>query len=400
MTDKNKIKKRLQLGKQKLNILLEITKGINNNLSKEKLLKIYQNVLVKELNIGKVLLYSKSNESWKEELCLGTSCSIINVQKDLSNIKQITVLNNSDNKKLDEFDVIVPVFHKSQPLAYLLLGDFAGEKIEVSPIIKHLTFIQTLTNVIIVAIENKRLYKENIQQIAIQKEMQSMLFPETLPNNDKIEAGAKYLPHHLIGGDFYDLITLNSNEIAFCIADVSGKGVPAALLMSNFQASLHALISRTSSLTELVMELNKNILANAKREKFITAFIGKYNFKSKNLQYINAGHNPPLLLIKNEFKLLRFGCTVLGMFDNLPTITEKTIKIPQDALLISYTDGVTEQTNLKNKEFGNNNLEKSILKNKDNTVKNIISNIVNDINLFKNKREYSDDIAILGIRFN
>jgi len=369
MTDKNKIKKRLQLGKQKLNILLEITKGINNNLSKEKLLKIYQNVLVKELNIGKVLLYSKSNESWKEELCLGTSCSIINVQKDLSNIKQITVLNNSDNKKLDEFDVIVPVFHKSQPLAYLLLGDFAGEKIEVSPIIKHLTFIQTLTNVIIVAIENKRLYKENIQQIAIQKEM-------------------------------HDLITLNSNEIAFCIADVSGKGVPAALLMSNFQASLHALISRTSSLTELVMELNKNILANAKREKFITAFIGKYNFKSKNLQYINAGHNPPLLLIKNEFKLLRFGCTVLGMFDNLPTITEKTIKIPQDALLISYTDGVTEQTNLKNKEFGNNNLEKSILKNKDNTVKNIISNIVNDINLFKNKREYSDDIAILGIRFN
>ncbi len=169
--------------------------------------------------------------------------------------------------------------------------------------------------------------------------------------------------------------------------------------MSNFQASLHALIKRTSSLTELVMELNKIILSNAKREKFITAFIGKYNFKTQNLQYINAGHNPPFLLEGHRFKSLYFGCTVLGMFDNLPSITEKNIKIPHHALLISYTDGVTEQTNKKNEEFGEDNLEKSILKSKDKAVNDIINTIVSDINDFKEKKDYNDDIAILGIRF-
>ena len=96
-------------------------------------------------------------------MCIGTSCSLIDVKDDLLVIEDITVLSNPENEKLQSFDVIVPVFHKNKPLAYLLLGDFDGEKIEVSPIIKHLTFIQTLTNIIIVAIENKRLYKEKLR---------------------------------------------------------------------------------------------------------------------------------------------------------------------------------------------------------------------------------------------
>jgi len=404
MPSKN-IKKRLQLGKLKLNTLLEVTKGINNNLSKNELLALYKHVLIEELFIGKLMLFSINNNQWHQELCIGTSCHDIDVNKDLLNFKEIKVLSNPSNKKLTPFDVIVPVFHKSEPLAYLLLGDFDGEKIEVSPIIKHLTFIQTLTNVIIVAIENKRLFKENLDQIAIKKEMelasemQSMLFPSELPNNDKIEVTAKYIPHQLIGGDYYDFIRLNDDEVAFCIADVSGKGVPAALLMSNFQASLRALIKRTTSLTELVTELNKNIINNAKREKFITAFIGKYNCSTRNLQFINAGHNPPLLLIGHQFKQLEEGCTILGVFDNLPSVTEKNIIIPTNSILMCYTDGVTEQTNPQNIEFGMENLELSILKNKENPIDETVTNIVTDLKEYKESNDYADDIAILGFRF-
>ncbi|MCB0402323.1 MAG: PP2C family protein-serine/threonine phosphatase [Flavobacteriales bacterium] len=397
-------KKRLQLGKFKLDTLLEVTKAINNNLSKADLISIYKNVLLDELKIGKVVLFSKNANKWIQELCLGTDCAIINIEKDLLPFSEITVLSNPENEKLKSFDVIVPVFHKKEPLAYILLGDFDGEKIEVSPIIKHLTFIQTLTNIIIVAIENKRLYKENLEQIAIKKEMelasemQVMLFPKNLPDNEEIEVSANYKPHRLIGGDYYDFIQLNRDEIAFCIADVSGKGVPAALLMSNFQASLRSLIKRTSSLSELVIELNKNILANANREKFITAFIGKYNLQTRNLQFINAGHNPPLLLVGHQFKKLNDGCTVLGVFENLPSVTEKNITVPRDAILTCYTDGVVEQTNPDNEEFGLENMEKTVLLQKEQKPAEIIASLIRSLDSYKQDEEYHDDIALLCMR--
>lgn len=399
-------KKRLELGKLKLDTLLLVTKGINRNLSKNELTDIYKQVLIDELKIGKLVLFNKFGNQWTQELCIGTECCSIHIENDLLDISEIQVLGIDKKENLTAFDVIVPVFHKSEPLAYLLLGDFDGEKIEVSPIIKHLTFIQTLTNIIIVAVENKRLFKENLDQIAIKKEMelasemQTMLFPKNLPNNKEIEVAAKYNPHQLVGGDYYDFIELNRDEVAFCIADVSGKGVPAALLMSNFQASLRALIKRTSSLSELVIELNRNILANANREKFITAFIGKYNLRTRNLQYINAGHNPPLLLVGHQFSSLTDGCTILGMFENLPSVTEKNITITPNSILTCFTDGVVEQTNSKNEEFEIENLKKSIILKKENTPQKIVENIINKLNIYKGEVENQDDIALLCLRIN
>lgn len=405
MNKSKNIKKRLQLGKLKLSRLLELTKAINNNLPQADLFKIYKEVLIDDLDIGKILLYNFDGDKWNQELCFGTECSIINVEKDLLPINEIVSSQSLENENLRDFDVIIPVFHKSLPLAYVLIGDLVGEKIEVSPIIKHLTFIQTFTNLIVVAIENKRLYKKHLNQIAIEKEMelasemQTMLFPDKLPNNNEIEVNAKYIPHNMVGGDYYDFIQLNRDEIAFCIADVSGKGVSAALIMSNFQASLRSLIKRTSSLSELVTELNSTLITSAKREKFITLFIGKYNCTTRNLKFINAGHNPPLLLIGHQFKELNDGCTILGMFEQLPSITEKNIKIPKNTMLMCFTDGVTEQTNNNKEEFSSINLEKVILSNKNLSIEKIINQIVVDLTDFKEDKEFSDDIALLGFRF-
>lgn len=405
MSNSKNIKKRLQLGKFKLDKLLEVTKGINNNIPQTELYNIYKEVLIDELNIGKLLLYTFDGKNWNQELCFGTSCSIIDAERDLLTINEIVSTHSLNNPNLDDFDVIIPVFHKSNPLAYLLIGDFVDEKIEVSPIIKHLTFIQTFTNIIIVAIENKRLYKNSIKQIAIQKEMelasemQAMLFPNQLPNNSEIEVDAKYLPHHMVGGDYYDFVQLNRDEFAFCIADVSGKGVPAALIMSNFQASFRALVKRTTSLSELVTELNENILATAKREKFITAFIGKYNCQTRNLQFINAGHNPPFLLIGHKFTELDEGCTIIGMFNKLPSVTEKNIYIPKESILMCYTDGINEQINKEKVEFGVEPLKQIILLHKEDSLNVVINGILNKLESFKSGEEFSDDIALLGIRF-
>ena len=154
-----------------------------------------------------------------------------------------------------------------------------------------------------------------------------------------------------MGGDYYDFIWLNANEFAFCVADVSGKGVPAALLMSNFQANLRVLLFYIPSLTELVKELNSKVMASAKGEKFITFFIAKYNLKTQTLTYVNAAHNPPLLASGNTISELKIGCTGLGMFDEIGLIEEGILSISPDSTILCYTDGLVELENEKSQNF-------------------------------------------------
>ena len=144
----------------------------------------------------------------------------------------------------------------------------------MSPVLKHLNFIQTISSIILVAIENIRLFSESLQQEALKKElelaarMQKILIPDnrTLPWNSCLKVKGFYYPHYEVGGDYYDCIRLSDNETGFCIADVSGKGISAAILMSNFQASLRALFTKDIGLPELLKKLN-NIVTQMLRVK-------------------------------------------------------------------------------------------------------------------------------------
>jgi sigma-B regulation protein RsbU (phosphoserine phosphatase) len=391
----------------KLNSLLQITKAINNNFSTDQLLEIFKEVLETELQIGKLLLFSEGKNGWHCILKYGVGDEYdnINVERDLLPIKEIGAINFSKITSNESFEILIPVFHKSKPLAYLLISDLE-DKLEVSPAIKHLNFVQTLTSIIVVAIENKKLAKESIQQAAMKKElelasqMQSMLFPSILPNNEQLDTSAIYLPHQEVGGDYYDFIWLNENEFAFCVADVSGKGVAAALLMSNFQANLRVLLNHTTSLTELIQELNTKVLASAKGEKFITLFIAKYNLITHTLTYINAAHNPPLLATQNSTNALTIGCTGLGMFNEIEKIKEGIINITQPTTIVCYTDGVVELENDKGEDFGIDGLKKIIKNNPDIDMATLNKLIVGTIITYKQSKPYIDDIALFSIRIH
>ncbi|MBL7884623.1 MAG: PP2C family protein-serine/threonine phosphatase [Bacteroidia bacterium] len=389
----------------KLNALLEITKAINNNFSTDQLLKIFEEVLANQLNIGRLVLFSHDGD-WKCILKYGVAeeYNAIDVERDLLSIKEIGTINFSKKNLNKSFEIVIPVYHKSQPLAFVLIGDLE-DRVEVSPAIKHLPFVQTLTSIIVVAIENKKLAKDNIRQAAMKKElelaseMQAMLFPTALPVNDKLEAAAFYLPHQQVGGDYYDFIWLNEYECAFCVADVSGKGVAAALLMSNFQATLRVLIQHTNSLTRLIKELNNKVMANAKGEKFITFFIAKYNIKTRQLSFVNAAHNPPLLVSKRgSVELLSTGCTGLGMFDDIEKIEEGHIQIAPDTTIICYTDGLVELENEKNEEYGTDALQKFVLLKTNLSPHSLNKAIVDEVIDFKQSKSYVDDIALFTIK--
>ena len=388
----------------KLNSLLEITKAINNNFSTEQLLEIFEEVLEKQLNIGKLVLFSNEN-GWRCILKygVGDEYNDINVERDLLSITEIGTINFSQKRLSKAFEIVIPVFHKSQPLAYVLIGDLE-DKVEVSPAIKHLPFVQTLTSIIVVAIENKKLAKDTVRQAAMRKElelaseMQSMLFPSTLPRDGKLDTAAFYLPHQQVGGDYYDFIWLNENECAFCVADVSGKGVAAALLMSNFQANLRVLFNHTTSLTDLVRELNTKVMANAKGEKFITLFIAKYNMVTRTLTYVNAAHNPPLLATGNSISTLKIGCTGLGMFDEIEKIKEGIVNITPGTRIVCYTDGLTELENDKGEDYGIDALKEIIKNNENLNMMELNTLIMETIMNYKQSRPYIDDIALFSLQ--
>ncbi len=390
----------------KLNTLLEITHAINNNESTETLIAVFKKIIVEELGIGKVLLFSH-NQEWRRIITNGIeeADANIDIQQDLSSYEKITVLTGHENVKLRKFDVLLPVTHNSRKIAYLLLGDLDVEKIEVSPIIRHLPYIQTFTNIFSVALENKRLYAENILQARMERElelasrMQNMLIPIELPNNQHLEVDAYYKPHHKVGGDYYDVIHTSEQEFFFCMADISGKGISAALLMSNFQANLRAHLEHNTNLDELIQILNHKVELNTKGQNFITLFIGKYNLQNRTLEYINAGHNPPLLFQAGDVSELDVGCTLLGAFEELPSVKTGRVQMIKNSILLCYTDGISEIENDMNEAYGVDKMKSLLIKSQAAPISSLNESILKDIDAFRGPSKYDDDVALLGFRF-
>ncbi|CAG5085630.1 GAF domain-containing SpoIIE family protein phosphatase [Parvicella tangerina] len=406
----NKILEKLELKEFKLTSLLEVTRAINENFSTDKLLNIYQYILRDQLGISRLLLFNHDGEEWKCIIRFGAKgkSKQINVERDLSHITDITVIESSSQASLNSFDIVIPVHHKNKALAYLLLGDLNEDRLQISPTIKHMPFIQTLTNIIIVAIENKRFAKRIIEQertnkeLELASEMQKLLFPRNFPSNNRLDVAATYESKHLVGGDYYDFMQLNNEEYVMCIADVSGKGMSAALVMSNFQAHLKAIIQynhKNMTMQELVEQLNETVNEVTQGEKFITFFIAYYNCTKRVLKYINAGHNYPILTDGKRAKFLNKGCVGLGMFDAIPTIEMEQLQIKPNDTLVCFTDGLVELENEEGEQFENDRLIELIHENFHLKMKDLNSLIFHKLNEYKGKAHFLDDTALMSCRF-
>jgi len=401
------LKKQFEIKELELNALLEITQAINSNLPEESLYKIYNFTLRSNLNIKKLALFVL-DEDWDCKAHFGTEHHYRKTKllPQFKTIQDITHLREFDECDFTEFDIVIPVTHKSDTLALVFVGglDKNDPRYENEDGIR---FIQALSNIIIVAIENKKLARKQLAQEAFRKELeiasdvQQFLFPEKLPNTETLQMEASYLPHDLVGGDYYDYIPINKNQFLICIADVSGKGIPAALMMSNFQASLRTLLRQTPNLTDIIEALNFQVLENTKGEKFITFFAAIYDVRLKTMVYVNAGHNPPILIDKKHgIRLLEDGCTVLGAMHPLPFLNEGFVTDLDDFLLFCYTDGLTETINEKDQEFGIEALMDYFSKPdvRMRNLKTIHQDLIVALDSFKGRNSYHDDITMLSCR--
>ena len=387
----------------KLLSLLEITSAINENAPVNHLMKIFKFILKEQLGFSKFVLFMHEKE-WKHPVKIGYKGKIDlkSIDKQFSRFKEITIIESSKSMLLHEFQVIIPVYHSEKPLAFLLLSSNLDSESETS----YFSFIQTLTNIIAVAVENKRLGEQHIikerisRELEVASEMQKLLFPSELPSNRMMDISAKYIPRHAIGGDYYDFIPLGDDEYIICIADVSGKGVSAALLMANFQATIRTLFKyQRFEMPFLLEELNKKVMKNAKGEKFITFFIAHYNAYTRKMEYVNAGHNHPFILNGRNVIMLDKGCIGLGMLDEIPSIEVGKIELKPNSTFVLYTDGVIELENPIGEFFGVSNLIKttqsySALKMED--MNNIVFSKLDD---WREDLNFVDDTAIFSCKF-
>jgi len=229
--------------------------------------------------------------------------------------------------------------------------------------------------------------------------MQNMLVPSELPNNDRIEAAAFYRPHKNIGGDYYDFIHINEHEIGFCISDISGKGIAAAILMANFQANMRILLTRKQSFQQFIDVLNTKVLEITKGEKFITLFVGTYNYETRLLSYVNAGHNPSILQMNGEIQLLDIGCTILGMFEALPYINHGEVTLAPGALLVNFTDGLSEAVNNDGKLYDIEGIVAFMENNKELGLDEFNTKLLDHVIAFMQDTDFDDDITLLTMRF-
>lgn len=389
-----------------LKALLEITQAINENQPEATLINIFKFTCLVHLDIKSLILYVLKRETFEKKISHGVkgkipqNLAVADVQdKKESGQLQIQL---DDQYNFEELETYLPVYHKDKMLAILFLKRKSPE------MDLDLDFTQALANILVVALENKRFARKQLEQevlnreVAIASQVQQMLFPASLPDTHELKAKVTYYPHSMVGGDYYDLIRKSEDIVYFCIADVSGKGISAALLMSNFQAALRTLLRSDADFNVIIHQLNYTLIENTKGERFITFFLGEYNRQTKQLRYVNAGHNPPILCWEQSMKseILEAGTTILGAFEELPFLEIGERQNLSNFTIHLYTDGLTEAMNPEEQEFGEERFQTYVDEHLCMNPEDFHLDFFEKMQDFTKQVPLRDDLTLLSLRFN
>jgi sigma-B regulation protein RsbU (phosphoserine phosphatase) len=252
-------------------------------------------------------------------------------------------------------------------------------------------------------IEEQKQRQRLENEISIAREVQDQLFPRTLPQVPGVEIEAICKAARAVSGDYYDFIQLSPTHLAIAIADISGKGISAALLMASLQAALRSQVlvagSETMSTAELVSRLNKHLVRNTGDDRFATFFIAVYDSGTRNLRYTNAGHLPSFLISKDSALHLDKGGMVLGVVEDY-CYEEGAVLVPPDSMLVGYSDGLIEPENVYGEEFGIRRLQQAAVHVQGATPKVVAESLMTAAEEWAGTPEQADDMTVIVARLH
>ncbi|MHB1688661.1 MAG: PP2C family protein-serine/threonine phosphatase [Ignavibacteriaceae bacterium] len=298
-------------------------------------------------------------------------------------------------------ELIVPMQLQGETKGLILLGKRINNHSYTETDIE---FIYSIGSLAIISLENRRLFKEALakqkleEELEIARGIQKNLLPHSIPKFKSFDIAAVNISSQHVGGDYYDIITLDENNFCVAIGDVSGKGVPAALLMANIQAFLRIICKQGMDLSEATGIINDLITSNTSDGKFITFFWGMLNDEKKTIEYVNAGHNLPLLIRNGKIHKLDKGGIILGVMKTFTPYISESLHLKKNDVIILFTDGVTEAKSIDDEEFSDEKLEILSLKFANLSAEEILDNIKFEVQSFAKGALQSDDITMLVIK--
>lgn len=390
-------KKQTEKKNQLLETLFEISRSFSGLSSLDKIIQAIAFNIMGQLTTNKYAVVKTSN---------GTEVLKNNLDISDDELRELTprfnkIRINTDLKEefRDKIKIVSPmeIFGKTE--GYIVIGPkMIGEYDE-----QDYSFVQSLATTAISAIENERLILEEIEkkkyesEMSIASEIQMKLLPESTLEEKNFNFYGFTNPSGEVGGDYFDYIKIDDDKYLFVIADVTGKGVPAAIIMSNIQAAIQALAPIEPNLKKLVDSVNKIVYKNTSKDMFITAFFCLYDQSKQTFEYINAGHFYPLLVGNgDEIKELKVGGVILGFLPSPLKYESETLEL--DNMLVMYTDGLNEATDKDGNELGMEGAKAIISETKKLSPKDATQHILKKVTEFAGSDTLSDDISIVVLK--
>ena len=386
---------------QQLNTLFELSKEFNATVDRAHVLKIFSFALMGHLVVQNYLFYLRRSDN-SLELVSGNQVNPNHLSQEfLSSIEDLVLATPGDPLDQREFTLALPIRQQGTVHGLLCLGGRPGNADYDR---KDIEFLYAIGSLAVTAIQNVELVEERIAKQQLEEELrtarriQRRLLPDRIPDIPSVEVSAIALSSREVGGDYYDVVPLSKNRTLFTIADVTGKGVPAALLMSSIHACTHIMLPMDLTLQEAMKHTNRVLYENTDSDKFVTAFTAIY-YPDGCLAYVNAGHEPPLLIRENgHIERLCDGGALLGILPDVSYSQGQVSLLPND-LIVMYTDGITEAMGNALEEYTEQRLLDLVLTNRTSSVSILTELIQNDIQQFTGPVEMlSDDRTLIVLR--
>ena len=414
---------RLKNAVEELSILNDIAIAITSTQSLEKVIELMVKRCVKHLNVeqGAVMLLEEQSSEKPFQTMIrkqDSSTEILPYRFDtqltgwmLKNKAPLLLneIKNDDRFKFtDDLDLpfktllSVPISFKGKMIGLITVFNKKSETGFSSDDQRLLSIIAAQSASVI---ENARLLQQEQELLKLEeeyrmaKEIQLNILPKTIPVINGYDIFAINISAKEVGGDYYDFIKLPENKIAFCLGDITGKGLPAAMLMANLQATLRGQTLTQKNICENIKNSNVLLLNSTAENRFATLFYAELDYTNHKLLYCNAGHDAPISNLSNQILRLDKGGLLLGCFEFAEYENGSKSFEPGEILLI-FSDGVTEAMNEYEEEFGEERLINVLKSNVNSTSKELIDKIVYEVKVHSNKVEQSDDITLMVVKRN
>jgi len=390
---------------QELFTLFDLSKAFNASIDREEIKRIFRFTLLGQLFIRKFVMILQREGSPVPVTQNGLSRALSDdemtilsgFEKNIVRVDDELLAKHPFLRELD-LHLVLRLNNEGGEPAVLGLGKRANGK-EYEP--ADFNFLISIGNLALMSIQKTFLLEDRIEKERMEEELQlarsiqQKLFPDAPPETPNLKVSAKNVPSYQVGGDYYDLIEDVRSNLIMAIADVTGKGIPASLLMANLQSVLHILQPFDIGLSEATGQINSLIYQNTPSDKFISFFWGRFDHKDQVLHYVNAGHNPPLLIRSNgDISRLSEGGVLLGAMPTLTPYKVGQAVMGEGDILVLYTDGVTEAMNELDEEFDEQGLIDSVLSRREQDPSGILAGIISDVTDYCGNR-ISDDLTLI-----